>query len=142
MRRTTWISRERGHSPDRIASCCQDRPGDWVEEHFPTQTLHSFHQGLDRKRFGGFVAEVQFDDQQNHDLQVRFRWRKPNDTGEWCFLCMPRYCLLADRLRPSRATVVCSTPPRLIRYEGSGDRIGFRAVGVVERPYVDAAGKV
>ena len=65
---------------------------------------------------------------ENHDLQVRFRWRQPNDIGEWCLHCMSRYCL-ADRLRPSEATVVCSTPPRLTM-KATGIGMAFELLGL------------
>lgn len=53
----------------------------------------------------------------NHDLQVRFRWRNPNDVAIW----------------DNRSTFHAATPD----HEGKGDRLGHRAVGIGEKPFLD-----
>ncbi|KAF1810157.1 alpha-ketoglutarate-dependent taurine dioxygenase [Eremomyces bilateralis CBS 781.70] len=57
----------------------------------------------------------------NHDLQVRFQWKNPNDIAIW-----------DNRSTFHRAT---------FDYDGQGERFGNRAVGVGERPYFDPNSK-
>ncbi|EJT78171.1 alpha-ketoglutarate-dependent taurine dioxygenase [Gaeumannomyces tritici R3-111a-1] len=59
--------------------------------------------------------------QQNHDLQVRFRWQSPNDIAIW----------------DNRSVFHTAT----LDYDGQGDRFGNRAVGLGERPYLDPQSK-
>ncbi|RVD81885.1 uncharacterized protein DFL_009732 [Arthrobotrys flagrans] len=53
----------------------------------------------------------------NHDLQVRFRWRNPNDIAIW----------------DNRSVFHTATND----YDGLGNRFGNRAVGIGEAPYFD-----
>ncbi|KLU82427.1 alpha-ketoglutarate-dependent taurine dioxygenase [Magnaporthiopsis poae ATCC 64411] len=59
--------------------------------------------------------------QQNHDLQVRFKWRSPNDIAIW----------------DNRSVFHTAT----LDYDGQGDRFGNRAVGLGEKPYLDPQSK-
>ncbi|KAM0721794.1 hypothetical protein Q7P37_002719 [Cladosporium fusiforme] len=54
---------------------------------------------------------------ENHDLQVRFRWRNPNDIAIW----------------DNRSVFHTAT----LDYEGFGERNGVRAVGIGEKPFLD-----
>lgn len=54
---------------------------------------------------------------QNHDLQVRFKWKNQNDIAIW----------------DNRSVFHSAT----FDYEGFGERLGNRAVGIGERPYFD-----
>ncbi|KAJ5619663.1 taurine dioxygenase family protein [Penicillium lagena] len=54
---------------------------------------------------------------ENHDLQVRFKWRNPNDIAIW----------------DNR----CAFHSATFDYEGLGERYGHRAVGIGEKPYLD-----
>ncbi|KAK5704336.1 hypothetical protein LTR97_003354 [Elasticomyces elasticus] len=54
---------------------------------------------------------------ENHDLQVRFKWRNPNDLAIW----------------DNRSVFHCAT----FDYEGLGERFGHRAVGIGETPFLD-----
>ena len=58
---------------------------------------------------------------ENHDLQVRHRWANPNDLAIW----------------DNRSVYHAATPD----YEGLGERLGHRAVGLGERPYYDPESK-
>ncbi|OIW32293.1 taurine catabolism dioxygenase [Coniochaeta ligniaria NRRL 30616] len=53
----------------------------------------------------------------NHDLQVRLKWKSPNDIAIW----------------DNRSVFHSAT----FDYDGHGDRFGNRAVGLGERPYLD-----
>ncbi|KIW35277.1 uncharacterized protein PV07_01981 [Cladophialophora immunda] len=53
----------------------------------------------------------------NHDLQVRFKWRNENDIAIW----------------DNRCVFHCAT----FDYDGLGERFGHRAVGIGEAPYLD-----
>jgi len=53
----------------------------------------------------------------NHDLQVRFKWKNPNDIAIW----------------DNRSVFHSAT----FDFDGLGDRFGNRAVGLGERPYYD-----
>lgn len=64
--------------------------------------------------FVGLIVE-------NHDLQVRHRWRNPNDLAIW----------------DNRSVYHAATPD----YEGLGERLGHRVVGLGERPYLDPGSK-
>lgn len=54
---------------------------------------------------------------ENHDLQVRFKWRNEHDIAIW----------------DNRSAFHTAT----FDYEGLGDRYGHRAVGIGEKPYLD-----
>ncbi|KAJ8112602.1 hypothetical protein OPT61_g5063 [Boeremia exigua] len=54
---------------------------------------------------------------ENHDLQVRFKWRSENDLAIW----------------DNRSAFHSATND----YEGLGERFGNRAVGIGEAPYLD-----
>ena len=58
---------------------------------------------------------------ENHDLQVRHRWQNANDVAIW----------------DNRSVYHAATPD----YEGLGERLGHRAVGLGERPYFDPNSK-
>ena len=58
---------------------------------------------------------------ENHDLQVRNRWQNPNDVAIW----------------DNRNVYHAATPD----YEGLGERLGHRAVGLGEKPYLDPNSK-
>ncbi|KAI1501065.1 taurine dioxygenase family protein [Biscogniauxia marginata] len=62
------------------------------------------------KKFRGTITE-------NHDLQVRFKWRNKNDLAIW----------------DNRSAFHSAT----FDYDGLGERFGNRAVGIGERPYFD-----
>ncbi|KIY01569.1 uncharacterized protein Z520_03121 [Fonsecaea multimorphosa CBS 102226] len=53
----------------------------------------------------------------NHDLQVRLKWRNENDIAIW----------------DNRSVFHCAT----FDYDGLGERFGHRAVGIGEAPYLD-----
>ncbi|KAJ4385570.1 hypothetical protein N0V93_009999 [Gnomoniopsis smithogilvyi] len=59
--------------------------------------------------------------QQNHDLQVRFKWQNPHDIAIW----------------DNRSVYHTMT----LDYQGLGDRFGNRAVGIGEKPYFDPNSK-
>lgn len=59
----------------------------------------------------------------NHDLQVRFKWRDVNDLAIW----------------DNRSAYHAATPDYL--FEGLGERSGSRAVSLGERPYFDPDSK-
>ncbi|GAB1213108.1 hypothetical protein ATERTT37_002257 [Aspergillus terreus] len=54
---------------------------------------------------------------ENHDIQVRFKWRNKNDIAIW----------------DNR----CAFHTATFDYEGLGERFGHRAVGIGEKPYLD-----
>ena len=58
---------------------------------------------------------------ENHDLQVRHKWANKNDLAIW----------------DNRSVYHAATPD----YEGLGERLGHRAVGIGERPYLDSKSK-
>ncbi|KAL1897981.1 hypothetical protein Sste5346_003835 [Sporothrix stenoceras] len=55
--------------------------------------------------------------EENHDLQVRFKWRNENDIAIW----------------DNRSAFHSATND----YDGLGDRFGHRTVGIGEKPYLD-----
>ncbi|KAI8656226.1 hypothetical protein LRP88_12553 [Fusarium phalaenopsidis] len=55
--------------------------------------------------------------EENHDLQVRFKWRNKNDIAIW----------------DNRSVFHSATND----YDTLGDRVGHRAVGIGEKPYLD-----
>ncbi|KKY33980.1 putative taurine dioxygenase family protein [Diaporthe ampelina] len=57
----------------------------------------------------------------NHDLQVRFKWRNPNDIAIW----------------DNRSVFHSATND----YEGLGERFGHRTVGIGEKPYFDPSSR-
>ncbi|ROV93176.1 hypothetical protein VMCG_08750 [Cytospora schulzeri] len=59
--------------------------------------------------------------QESHDLQVRFKWRNPNDIAIW----------------DNRSAFHTAT----FDYQGLGERFGHRAVGIGEAPYLDPNSK-
>ena len=97
-------------------------------------------------KFKQLVAE-------NHDLQVRFKWRNQNDLGNrvpfnLLFLA-PRLLVLllcwnahanlgiTTAIWDNRSVFHSAT----FDYEGLGERFGNRAVGIGERPYLDPNSK-
>lgn len=72
--------------------------------------------------------------EENHDLQVRFRWRSPNDIGEYSDATRfeaEANCLIA--FWDNRSAFHSATND----YDGLGQREGHRAVGIGEKPYLD-----
>ncbi|KAH8912993.1 TauD-domain-containing protein [Coniochaeta sp. PMI_546] len=59
---------------------------------------------------------------ENHDLQVRFKWKAPNDVAIW----------------DNRSVYHTATSDYLFE-EGLGERKGSRAVSLGEKPYIDPA---
>ncbi|KAH6892521.1 hypothetical protein B0T10DRAFT_594282 [Thelonectria olida] len=59
--------------------------------------------------------------EENHDLQVRFKWRNKNDIAFW----------------DNRSVFHSATND----YDNLGDRAGHRAVGIGEKPYLDPNSK-
>jgi alpha-ketoglutarate-dependent taurine dioxygenase len=57
----------------------------------------------------------------NHDAQVRFKWKNENDIAIW-----------DNRSNFHNAT---------FDYDGLGDRFGHRAVGIGEKPFYDPNSK-
>lgn len=79
------------------------------------------------KRFKDIVA-------QNHDLQVRFKWRNENDIGEHLSFCNARITPnIGQAIWDNRSAFHSAT----FDYEGLGERFGNRAVGIGEAPYFD-----
>ena len=74
---------------------------------------------------------------ENHDLQVRFKWRDQNDIGKWKSLFHLKVPLLQTNSQTAiwdnRSVFHAAT----FDYEGLGDRFGNRVVGIGERPYLD-----
>ncbi|KAF1944440.1 taurine dioxygenase family protein [Clathrospora elynae] len=66
------------------------------------------------KKFRSVITE-------NHDLQVRFKWRNENDLAIW----------------DNR----CAFHSATFDYEGFGERFGNRAVGIGEAPYLDPSSR-
>ncbi|KAF1850371.1 taurine catabolism dioxygenase [Cucurbitaria berberidis CBS 394.84] len=66
------------------------------------------------KKFRSVITE-------NHDLQVRFKWRNENDLAIW----------------DNRSAFHSAT----FDYDGLGERFGNRAVGIGEAPYLDPSSR-
>jgi len=83
-------------------------------------------------KFGRIVRE-------NHDLQVRFKWRNANDIGEYSFspFCEVVWLTLLVAIWDNRSAFHCAT----FDYEGLGERFGHRAVGIGEAPFLDPNSK-
>lgn len=75
---------------------------------------------------------------QNHDLQVRLKWKSENDIGE-----LPTKSLSSNRVKSRTNRLKAIWDNRSVYhtmtmdYHGQGDRFGNRAVGIGERPYFD-----
>lgn len=71
---------------------------------------------------------------ENHDLQVRLKWRNPNDIGK-CHNAVPFISFLISyaAIWDNR----CAFHTATFDYEGLGERFGHRAVGIGEAPYLD-----
>ncbi|KAH6843267.1 hypothetical protein B0I37DRAFT_215237 [Chaetomium sp. MPI-CAGE-AT-0009] len=80
------------------------------------QRIHGLSDEESRYFLGWFVQLVV----ENHDLQVRFRWRGVNDVAIW----------------DNRSVYHAATPDYIFE-EGLGERKGSRAVSLGERPYFD-----
>ncbi|KAK5130741.1 hypothetical protein LTR08_001686 [Meristemomyces frigidus] len=79
---------------------------------FPKQINELDAQESDEllKKFYSMITE-------NHDLQVRFKWRNEHDIAVWDNRCVFHSATFD--------------------YEGQGERYGHRAVGIGEAPYLD-----
>lgn len=75
---------------------------------------------------------------QNHDLTVRFKWRSPNDLGEFT---LSVYCPLVSNLPKAIWDNRSAFHSATFDYEGLGERFGNRAVGIGEAPYLDPNSK-
>jgi alpha-ketoglutarate-dependent taurine dioxygenase len=108
-----------------------------MEGRFRQQRLHTPHPGRDQRRvrraaaisvqrefpISTFASYTQIANQsqlltQNHDAQVRFKWRK-NDLAIW----------------DNRSTSHCAT------YDYAAARAGDRVCSVGEKPYLDPKSK-
>lgn len=72
----------------------------------------------------------------NHDLQVRFKWKNPNDIGKFELpVPLSLDCFLTHRaaIWDNRSVFHSAT----FDYKGEGDRFGNRVVGLGEKPYFD-----
>ena len=71
---------------------------------------------------------------ENHDLQVRLKWRNPNDIGK-CHNAVPfiPFLISYTAIWDNRCVFHTAT----FDYEGHGERFGHRAVGIGEAPYLD-----
>lgn len=83
---------------------------------FPTQI-----NGLAEVESNGLLKYFKELLTQNHDLQVRFKWKSPNDIAIW----------------DNRSVFHSAT----FDYDGFGERFGNRAVGIGERPFLDPNSK-
>ncbi|TKA80480.1 hypothetical protein B0A55_02311 [Friedmanniomyces simplex] len=72
---------------------------------------------LSAEESGELLAKFKRMITENHDLQVRFKWRNANDLAIW----------------DNRSAFHCAT----FDYEGLGERFGHRTVGIGEAPYLD-----
>lgn len=79
-----------------------------------TNELHPLESKFLLKWFVKLLVE-------NHDLQVRHRWQNPDDVA----------------ILDNRSVYHVATPD----YEGFGERLGHRAVGIGERPSFDPSSK-
>ena len=78
----------------------------------------------------------------NHDLQVRFKWRNQNDIGEFILIERSYLVSFADlrillAIWDNRSAFHSAT----FDYEGLGERAGHRVVGIGEKPYLDPKSK-
>jgi alpha-ketoglutarate-dependent taurine dioxygenase len=80
------------------------------------------------KKFRSVITE-------NHDLQVRLKWKNPNDLGTFLFSITSLGTVLDDFLAiwDNRSAFHSAT----FDYDGLGERFGNRAVGIGEAPYLD-----
>lgn len=81
------------------------------------QKINGLAEGESRALLDWFVRLIV----ENHDLQVRHRWRNVNDLAIW----------------DNRSVYHAATPD----YEGLGERKGHRVVGLGERPYLDSGSR-
>lgn len=80
------------------------------------QSIHGLSETESRSLLDWFVRLIV----ENHDLQVRLRWKSKNDLAIW----------------DNRSVYHAATPDYV--YEvGLGERSGSRAVSLGERPYFD-----
>lgn len=72
--------------------------------------------------------------QENHDLQVRFKWNAPNDLGTlvlFVFVIQSTNMMIA--IWDNRSVFHSAT----FDYQEHGERFGNRAVGLGEAPFLD-----
>ncbi|KAI1653338.1 TauD-domain-containing protein [Daldinia decipiens] len=81
--------------------------------------IHGLSEDESRSFLDWFVQLIV----ENHDLQVRFRWQQPNDLAIW----------------DNRSVYHAATPDYL--NQGLGERSGYRAVSLGEKPYFDPKSK-
>jgi alpha-ketoglutarate-dependent taurine dioxygenase len=84
------------------------------------QRIHGLSEEESRHFLDWFVRLIV----ENHDLQVRFKWKAVNDVAIW----------------DNRSVYHAATPDYVFE-EGLGERKGSRAVSLGERPYFDPASK-
>ncbi|KAK4135055.1 TauD-domain-containing protein [Trichocladium antarcticum] len=82
------------------------------------QSIDGLTEEESQRVLGWFVQLIQ----ENHDLQVRFRWGNANDLAIW----------------DNRSVYHAATPDYIFE-EGLGERRGNRAVSLGEKPYFDPA---
>lgn len=85
------------------------------------------------KKFGSIITD-------NHDLQVRFKWRNANDIGRSLAqrVCRMTFWLICiSAIWDNRSAFHSAT----FDYEGLGERFGHRAVGIGEAPFLDPNSK-
>ncbi|KAL2133488.1 hypothetical protein VTI74DRAFT_2253 [Chaetomium olivicolor] len=80
------------------------------------QRIHGLSEEESKHFLNWFVQLIV----ENHDLQVRFRWKQENDVAIW----------------DNRSVYHAATPDYVFE-EGLGERKGSRAVSLGERPYFD-----
>jgi len=80
------------------------------------QRIHGLSEAESRHFLDWFVTLIV----ENHDLQVRYKWRDVNDVAIW-----------------DNRSVYHAATPDYIHEESLGERTGSRAVSLGERPYLD-----
>lgn len=80
------------------------------------QSIHGLSEAESQHFLNWFTSLIM----ENHDLQVRFKWKDINDVAIW----------------DNRSTYHAATPDYIYEKE-LGERYGSRAVSVGEKPYLD-----
>ncbi|KAJ9151209.1 TauD-domain-containing protein [Pleurostoma richardsiae] len=84
------------------------------------QRIHGLSEQESKHFLSWFVQLIV----ENHDLQVRYRWKDVNDVAIW-----------------DNRSVYHAATPDYVYEEGLGERSGSRAVSLGERPYFDPESK-